>query len=48
MPVPKQYMKLYGIIVATQQKRGASLEKAKAMADQAIRDRMRYKTKKKS
>lgn len=36
MPVPKSKQKKYGIIVATMQKHGRTLEQAKAVADAAL------------
>lgn len=37
MPVPKNKQKKYGIIVASLQKRGFSLDEAKGKADKALK-----------
>lgn len=36
MPIPKDKQEEYGIIAATMQKRGKSLEEAKDIADRAV------------
>ena len=37
MPVPKDKLKAYGIIVASLQKQGKSLEQAKRISDQKLK-----------
>lgn len=45
MPVPKSKQKKYGILVATFQKQGMSLEAAKRKADKALNITHNKKTK---